>query len=103
MCVRISRQEIENVYRLYRVENPRSVREVSRRATPGAKVAGDQVTISSRARLIQELKQRVAAEPEVREEKVAEVREAIQQGTYKVTGREIAEKMLGRTLADRLR
>lgn len=102
MCVRISRQEIENVYRLYRVENPRTVREASR-ATPGAKVAGDQVTISSRARLIQELKQRIAAEPEVREEKVAEVRAAIQQGTYKVTGREIAEKMLGRTLADRLR
>lgn len=100
--MRISRQEIENVYRLYRVESPRPSRDINR-ATLGTKATGDQVTISPRARLIQELKQRIAAEPEVREEKVAELRAALQQGTYKVTGREIAEKMLGRTLADRLR
>ncbi|MBE3578097.1 MAG: flagellar biosynthesis anti-sigma factor FlgM [Limnochordales bacterium] len=100
--MRIRRQEIENVYRLYRIESATGVREASR-STAVSKATADEVTISNQARLIQELKRRIAALPEVREEKVAELRAAIQQGTYKVSSQEIADKMLGRTLADRLK
>lgn len=102
MHVRISRQEIENVSRVYRIEPPAE----SRRAERLARVdqpAGDQVTISRQARLVQELRQRIEAEPDVRADKVAELRAAIQQGKYRVDSRDIADKMLGRILADRLK
>ncbi len=40
--------------------------------------------------------------PDVRREKVEEVKGQIEAGTYKVSGEEIAEKLLSRLLVDEL-
>lgn len=41
--------------------------------------------------------------PDVREQIVASLKERIESGTYQVTGEQIAEMMVRRSLADRLR
>jgi len=40
--------------------------------------------------------------PEIREEKIAELRAAIEQGTYEVSARDVAEKILDRLLVDEM-
>ena len=66
--------------------------EVARRA--GTAGPTDRVTISSEGRELQVLWQRVAEAPDVRAAKVAELRQAVQAGQYRVTGEEIAARML---------
>lgn len=60
----------------------------------------DKVDLSAEGKEIQALRQKIAQLPEVREEKVAQLRAALQAGTYKVSAREIAEKMVDRSLTD---
>ena len=62
-----------------------------------------QVEISPEAREIQRVVDRVAQEPEIREDIVASLRERIQSGTYGVSGEQIGEMMLRRLLADLVR
>lgn len=45
----------------------------------------------------------LASVPEIRSDRVAELRAALLKGTYQVPASAVAEKMLGRALADRLR
>ncbi len=61
---------------------------------PGGVAAGDKVTISSEGRELQALWQRLMEGPDIREEKVTELRKAIQEGRYRVPAEEIAARML---------
>ena len=62
----------------------------------------DRVTISEESQEIQGILSQLKAVPEVREQKVAELRAAVQQGTYQVPARKVAEKMLEQILRDDL-
>ena len=62
----------------------------------------DRVTISEESQEIQGILNQLKAVPEVREQKVAELRAAVQQGTYQVPARKVAEKMLEQILRDDL-
>jgi negative regulator of flagellin synthesis FlgM len=64
--------------------------------TPPAQ--GDRVQISDQAREMQAARQAVAQMPEVDEEKVARIKTQIQNGTYKVDGRKVADNMLAESL-----
>lgn len=59
---------------------------------------GDRVQISDQAREMQAARQAVAQMPDVDEEKVARIKARIQQGTYKVDGRQVADQMLAESL-----
>ena len=61
---------------------------------------GDRVQISDRAREMQAARQAVAQLPDVDEEKVARIKAQVQNGTYKVDGRKVADKMLAESLMD---
>ncbi len=63
----------------------------------------DEVVLSPKAQEFSQLLQKLKAMPEVREEKVAELTARIEAGEYVVDAKDIAEKMIGRTLVDRLR
>lgn len=65
-------------------------------------LGSDQVSLSPESKELQAVRQAVAQAPEVREAKVAELREAIKSGRYNPTGEEIAEQMLARSLVDKL-
>ena len=62
--------------------------DISRPAT------GDKVRLSSRAREIHEIKTKINSLPEVREDRVRELRDAIHSGRYRVSGDEVAKKLI---------
>jgi len=63
-------------------------------------VQEEKVSLSSAARDIQRAEEAVKELPEVREEKVLELRDQIEAGKYDANGEKIAGKMLGESLLD---
>lgn len=54
----------------------------------------DTVALSNAAKNIQEAQKQLEAIPDVREDKVAQLREQIENGTYEIDEEKIADKML---------
>jgi negative regulator of flagellin synthesis FlgM len=54
----------------------------------------DTVALSNTAKKIQEAQKQLEAIPDVREDKVAQLKEQIENGTYKIDEEKIADKML---------
>ncbi|WP_418791026.1 flagellar biosynthesis anti-sigma factor FlgM [Phosphitispora sp. TUW77] len=59
-------------------------------------------SVSSNAKSYLTAKEVISTLPEVREDRLANIRKQVQSGTYEVTDEEVAEKMIGRTLVDKL-
>jgi len=83
------------------IHNQPPVREIGalkRRseAQPAAEPASsaDSVEISERARELARAQQAVEASPDVREDKVAELKKQIEDGTYNVPAEALADKLL---------
>ena len=70
----------------------------TRKTTGTKKVSGgrDAVEISSIGKDIQTAKAAVKAAPDMRENKVAELKKQIQSGTYNVSGESFADKLLAK-------
>ena len=64
--------------------------------TEGKKFEEDKIEISSQAREIQVAMKALKELPEVREDKVNEIRAQIKDGTYKPSAEDVAEKLLER-------
>ena len=97
----LSSQQVQQAVRLLQAEG--RVKQ-ARRPEPAVQAGGkDKVVLSSEARELSALRARLAQIPDVREERVAALREALRQGTYRVSPEEIADKMIARSLVDRLR
>ncbi len=62
----------------------------------------DTVKISQNARNANGIKEQVDLIPDIREEKVAELKSRIEQGTYQVDGKKIAFKMIRESLIDEI-
>lgn len=60
----------------------------------GTSPAADRVNISNQGKEVADLMARLEKIPNVREEKIDAIRQAIQSGTYEVDARKIAEKIL---------
>ena len=56
----------------------------------------DEVVLSERAQLLRKVKEALAATPDVREQKVAELRAQLEAGTYRVPGDKLIEKLLSK-------
>ena len=63
----------------------------------------DGVTLSSEAQELQQAVSAIKAMPGVREDRVQELTPLVESGQYKVGAAKIAEQMIGRILADRLK
>ena len=61
--------------------------------SPNAPSTGDKVVLSPKAQQIEEAQRLLKASPEIREETVARIRNAIETGTYRVEGARVASKM----------
>ena len=64
--------------------------------------SGDRVALSPEAKIMQEAIKVLETLPDVREEKVAQIRERIEEGTYQVDGRKVAEKMINESIMNDL-
>jgi negative regulator of flagellin synthesis FlgM len=67
--------------------------------TGGVK-GNDQVTVSERAKEIARLKAETSKLPDIRTERVTEIKNAVSAGTYNVKGEAVAAKMLKEALID---
>lgn len=97
----ISGKQIQSIMKVYTDQNKVAKSDKTAGATPASKK--DEVILSTQAQEFGQIYQAIKAMPEVREDKVRELSERIAQGDYSVDAREVAEKMLGRLMADRLR
>ncbi len=62
--------------------------------------SGDRINISADASVLSQGLEAVKNSSDVRADRVAELRKAIQAGTYKVDGKKVAEKMLDSSLEE---
>ncbi|MBM7866663.1 flagellar biosynthesis anti-sigma factor FlgM [Heliobacterium gestii] len=95
----ISSNQIQHALQVYgakRVDKSKNVQETEN----GQGWRRDSLNVSDEARLLQASLKAMREAPEVRADRVASLSEALRSGAYHVTGEQIAEKMLGRSLAD---
>lgn len=95
----ISGAQIQQVIKQYR-ENTQVKKSENRDAMPAVKQT-DSVMLSREALNIQMLHKELGNTSEVREEKVRALAEQVRSGTYNLSGEEIVEKIIARTIADR--
>jgi negative regulator of flagellin synthesis FlgM len=69
-------------------------------APKGGGLTEDKVALSPEAKQIQDVKKRLDSLPDVREDKVAEIKEQIEAGTYTIDGEKIAFKMIRESILD---
>lgn len=96
----ISGKQVQSVMKAYTDQNKVSKSQKAQGTSPVSQK--DEVILSSQAQEVGQLYQAIRALPEVREDKVREISEKIAQGTYDVDAQAVAEKMMGRIIADRL-
>lgn len=97
----ISGKQIQSIMKIYAEQNTSVKSSKTQNGKPLQKK--DEVILSTQAQEFGQIYQAIKAMPEVREEKVRELSERIERGDYSVDAKEVAEKMLGRIVADRLR
>lgn len=78
------------VNQIYKTDNKVKTKQVSKTSKK------DEVEISSFGRAYQSARQAVSSAPDVREDKIAEIKERIDNGTYEVSGEKFAEKILSK-------
>jgi len=84
---------------LNQVQDKKKVDQATDRAKESA-TKTDTVVISEAAKRIQEARTKLDEVPDVREDKVAELRNQIQNGTYQVDAQKTAEKLLKEQLGN---
>ncbi len=87
-------QAVQQYQKINKVQSDSS-QKVGGNAAPEEKV-----NLSAKARDIQQLRDAVNQLPDVREDKVRELKEQVDKGTYAVNGQNIAEKMVSESLLD---
>lgn len=70
------------------------------RPVSGTVVTEEKVTLSGRASEVQQARQIIADLPDVRKDKVDDLKARIDDGSYQVDGERVAEKMIGESLLD---
>ena len=83
----------------YKINEKKEGSEAEKQAA-GSVVREDKVSLSSTAKDIQQAKKAIEELPDVREEKVRELKDRIEGGKYDVNGEKIAEKMLNESVID---
>lgn len=71
-----------------------------KRTVNSAAMMEEKVDLSTLAKDIQQAKKALSEVPDVREDKVQEIKNRIEKGTYNVSGEAIAGKMVGESIID---
>ena len=62
--------------------------------------SSDRVEFSKTAKDVKDAREQMESVPDIREEKVNEIRDQIEDGTYKIDGKKIAHNMIRESLID---
>jgi negative regulator of flagellin synthesis FlgM len=88
--------KISHIGPVNQVKNYGLQQDKSEKADKGKK--GDRLSLSDKAQGLQKIKDRVDYKPQIRQEKVSNLKKQINQGTYDVSGKEIAGEILDRII-----
>lgn len=78
--------------KLDKAENAKG--KLAKRSDGDSKTTGDRVSVSNEARLRTEAYSAALSAPEVRQEKVNEIKARVDSGEYQVDSRKVAEKLI---------
>ncbi len=95
----ISNKQVQNILQLERIDSLKK-----KTAVDGINATGksDSLVLSGRAQELNFAKEQVLKSPEVRADKIRELKRKIEEGNYQVSGDEVATKIIGRSLVDEL-
>ena len=85
----------KNVQRLDSPQQPEPTQ-----AAGGSRPDSDRLELSVRSREISHLEELIRSTPDVREDRVNQVRSEIESGTYNIKAEKIADKIIGGSLLD---
>ncbi|WP_417544449.1 flagellar biosynthesis anti-sigma factor FlgM [Marinobacter sp.] len=74
--------------------NSQNAGQTAREQTKAQSARGENVNLSSQARNLKQLEQKLGDYPEMDDERIEEIRTALANGTYKVDAEKLAQKML---------
>jgi negative regulator of flagellin synthesis FlgM len=83
-----------------RLETQQASNKPQRQSDGSSASTSDRIELSVRSLEIQQLDRLIQSTPDVRAARVAEVRSAIENGTYNVKAEQIADKIIGGSLID---
>jgi negative regulator of flagellin synthesis FlgM len=81
-------------------KNDSYVASSDKQAASASTITEEKVDLSTQAKDIQQINNALSQVPDVREEKVQEIKSQVEKGTYNVSGEKIAGKMVGESLVD---
>ncbi|HEX3048931.1 MAG TPA: flagellar biosynthesis anti-sigma factor FlgM [Bacillota bacterium] len=95
----ISNKQLQSVLQMNQVSETR--KKINIHEVTSVKKA-DSLELSSRAHELQFVREQVLKSPDIRADRIGELKKQIQEGVYQVTGSEVAHKMIGRSLVDEI-
>jgi len=95
----ISNKQVQSILQLDQVSAAKK-KAMSHEVASAKKT--DSLVLSEQAHELNFVKEQVLKSPEVRTDKIGELKKQIREGNYQISGDEIATKMIGRSLADEL-
>lgn len=96
----ISNKQVQSILSMDQVNGAKKKGNAVNNPSPANKA--DSLVLSDRAQGLQFATEQVLKSPEVRAEKITELKNKIQDGTYQVSSSDIAQKMVGRSLVDEI-
>ncbi len=96
----ISNKQVQSILSMDQVNGPKKKGNAVNNRNRVNKA--DSLVLSDRAQGLQFATEQVLKSPEVRAEKITELKNRIQDGTYQVSSSDIAQKMVGRSLVDEI-
>lgn len=99
--MKISHRQAEQVARLFAAQM--RTKPAERSGGVAGSQRPDKVELSRESREVQAANKAIAEAPDIRADVVERVKVQLDAGQYRVSGRDVAQKLLARSLADRLR
>lgn len=81
-------------------KNDNYIANSDKQATGAPAITEEKVDLSTQAKDIQQINNTLSQLPDVREEKIQELKSQVEKGTYNVNGEDIAGKMVGESIVD---
>lgn len=96
--MRINSNMMSGMDTLEQTSRAKNVEKVSAEQQQASTVESDNVTISEKGKDVSEMTRTLKSMPEVRADKIADLKECIANGTYNVSARDVAAKIVNTAL-----
>lgn len=98
--MKISKVDDAAIQGIQQYQKTEKVQDEASPKVGGSAAPEEKVNLSTKARDIQQLRDAVNQLPDVREDKVRELKDKVDKGAYDVNGQKIADKMVSESLLD---